>query len=728
MGNSSIRVRAAALAFLFTLAAEPITAQVPTAAQARQLLRDNPELARQQLLQSGLSQAEIRARLTAAGLPANALDTFFSGRPLSQADTFDGNALLGLEVIGADGLEVVEVTSGMQARARRREDVGFPIFGHDVFTRASSQFQPLLSGPVPDDYQVGPGDRMVLILTGEVELAHDLGVTREGFVVVPAVGKISVANLTMAELRVLFRNRLADSYSGVDRGTTTVDITITELRTNQIYVIGEVEQPGAYQLASVATVTNALYAAAGPTTLGNLRDVRVSRREGDDLSFDLYPYLLEGEVSGDIVLEQGDVVFVPLKSRRVQVHGSVVRPAHYELTEAEDLFDILEASGGFSPEANRKRITIHRVIRPAERGPGLGDRVAIDLALTPSTDPTEPGHHGGVVIPPIGLQDGDSIVVDDVVALRDGYHVTIRGMVAQPDIFPWHEGMTIRDLMDLARGPTVGADLRVAEVSRLPDTRAAGKLVDLILAPLDSSYLSQTDVSGRYVGPPGLSFPPPDSSPEFILVPYDQVLILSQPGFVMPTRVNVTGEVSVPGSYTLLTKSDRVTDLIDRSGAILTTGYVEGALLSRSLNGLGRIDLDLAEALRNPGGPEDIVLRDGDALHIPAYSPTVIVRGAVNSPITVLYRYGQDFHHYVDAAGGYRSDADKSRISVRYANGIAQVRSKFLFWSSYPEPGPSSVISVPAKDPADRLDKRGMIADLVGILGSVATMIVLLTR
>ncbi len=115
-------------------------------------------------------------------------------------------------------------------------------------------------------------------------------------------------------------------------------------------------------------------------------------------------------------------------------------------------------------------------------------------------------------------------------------------------------------------------------------------------------------------------------------------------------------------------------------------------------------------------------------MHVPEYSPTVVVTGAVNSPVTVLYRAGEDFDYYLANAGGYRSDADKGRVSVRYANGLAQTRSKFLFWSSYPTPGPGSLVTVPARDPADRFDTRGLITDLVGILGSLTTVIVVLTR
>ena len=714
------------------------SAQIPnTPQEARRLVQENPELLRQQLLESGLSEQQIRLRIRAAGLPADIFDGYYPSDPTDAAIGFDANAINALEALGisaetADGLELVPVTAGMQPGADRQQILvnGLPIFGLDVFTRASSQFQPLLSGPVPDSYLVGPGDQLVLIVTGEIELVQELPVTREGFLLVPDVGRISVANLTMAELRILLRDRLANSYSGITRGTVFVDVTITQLRTIQIYVTGEVTQAGAYQLASVATVTNALYAAGGLTVMGSLREIKVQKRSGVEVSLDLYPYLLNGDVSGDVILEQGDVVFVPVKGRSVQLRGSVVRPAYYELDADDDLIDVLNEAEGFTSEANRQRVTIHRVVRPSERGPGLGDRIAIDLGLTPSKDPDEPGHVGGVIIPPIGLQDGDSIVVDQVVDVRDGYYVSITGMVAAPDTLPWREGMTIRDLLLLARGPTVGADLRTAEVSRLPDQRGLGELADALMVPLDSSYISQSQRApdGRYVGPPGVPFPPAGSSPEFILQPFDQVLILKQPEFEMPQSVTVTGEISVPGEYTLLTKNDRLADLISRANGLLDTGYPEGARFFRPQDELGRINVDLPTALDDASDQANILLQPGDSLHIPEYSPTVVVAGAVNSPVTVLYREGEDFDYYLAGAGGYRNDADKGRVSVRYANGLAQTRSKFLFWSSYPTPGPGSFVTVPEKDPADRIDTVGLITNLVAIMGSLTTVIVVLVR
>ena len=254
-----------------------------------------------------------------------------------------------------------------------------------------------------------------------------------------------------------------------------------------------------------------------------------------------------------------------------------------------------------------------------------------------------------------------------------------------------------------------------------------GELAQRLEVPLDSSYL-EVGPDGRYVGPPGVPFPPPGASPEFELAPYDQVRILQQPDFEMPRSVKIMGEVSVPGEYALLSKDDRVVDLVTRAGRILETGYPEGARLYRSQDEMGRIDLDLPEALANPNSDENVTLQPGDSLFIPVYSPTVQVQGAVNSPVTVLWRDGQDFDYYISAAGGLRSDADKGRSSVRYANGLARTRDKFLFWSSYPTPGPGSTINIPAENPEDQFDTRGLITDLVAILGSLTTVVVVLTR
>ncbi|MBE0593362.1 MAG: polysaccharide biosynthesis/export family protein, partial [Gemmatimonadales bacterium] len=243
--------RLLALAALALMAATSASAQTP---QQLELLRRNPELVRERIRQSGLTPDEVRSRLTAAGYPANLLDPYFTEGSLDAGaarvteSTVTALEALGVPLLAAEGLEEVPIAIGTQVRTARASDTGeLALFGLNVFSARSAQFQPLLSGPVPPSYKIGPGDVLVLVVTGDVELIHELAVTREGFIVIPQVGQLFVNSLTMEELNALLRRRLGQSYSGIRTGSTKFDVTVARLRTNQIYVVGEVAQPSAYQ-------------------------------------------------------------------------------------------------------------------------------------------------------------------------------------------------------------------------------------------------------------------------------------------------------------------------------------------------------------------------------------------------------------------------------------------------------------------------------------------------
>jgi protein involved in polysaccharide export with SLBB domain len=570
---------------------------------------------------------------------------------------------------------------------------------------------------------LGPGDVLVLVLTGEVELVHQLQVTREGFVVIPQVGQFYVSNMTMSDLKVLLGDRLARSYSGLRRGDTHFDVSIARLRTIQVFVIGEVVEPGAYQLSSVATVLNALYAAGGPTELGNLRQVEVRRAHQVRATLDLYEYLLRGNAAGDIPLEQGDVVFVPVHGSRVSINGAAVRPAIYELAPDETLADLVRMAGGLRPDALQDRLTIFRILPPGERPPAQMQRAVLGIPLQTNVGASSAS------IPPLRLENGDSVVVDSVPPLDRTLFVTVAGMVNRPGTYPWSLGLTLRDLIRLARGPSLGADLREAEVTRLPENRKTGESANSFRVPLDSSYLFERDSVGAYLGPPGIDFPRPGTAPEVVLSPYDQVTVFRQPGFELQRTAWITGEVSFPGPYALVRRDERVSSLVRRAGGLLPTAHQQGARFFRSLDNTGRLNLDLAALLRRPEQPEDLVLQPGDSLHVPEYVPIVKVEGAVNSPTSVRYEAGKGFQFYIANAGGYASTADKARASVRYADGSARVRSRFLFFSSSPEPGPGSTITVPSRPRGERgIDLAVLFGGISQVLSAVTTIILVVDR
>jgi protein involved in polysaccharide export with SLBB domain len=702
----------------------------------------NPDLADQlrlRLQQSGLTPDQVRARLAASGYPTNLLDAY-----MGQA--LPGNALPGsaLPVPGAQELAAAQalglaigptnllpVDTGLVVR---RVAAPSAVFGVDALRRTTTQFLPTLAGPVPPDYKLGPGDQLVLILTGQVELAYTLPVTREGFILIPDVGQVFVANLTLGQLRDMLYTRLGRVYSGVKRGPnamTRFDVSVANVRVNQIYVVGEVAQPGAYQISSLGTALTGLYAAGGVTERANLRRIEIQRQGNTVATLDLYNYLLRGDTRSDLRLETGDVVFVPVHGTRVQITGAVVRPAIYELAPTEALTELIRDAGGFRADAALRRITVHRILPVAARGPGPAPRAAVDVALTPTTDPPAPPPVSpspevpglaSVTMPSVSLQDGDSVVVDSVPPLGDVYHVAIAGMVTKPGAYPWRPGMTLRDLVLLARGPKVGAYLKEAEVARLPADRASGQLATTVRLPMDSTYLFERDSLGRYVGPPGLAVPA-GGAPEVPLEPYDNVLILRQPEFDYQRTVTVTGEVRFPGTYSLRTKTDKLADLIVRAGGLTRQAYAEGIRFVRQENNVGRVNVDLKRALADTTSRYNIILQQGDAIEVPEYQPAVKVAGAVNSPGSVLWKKGEGLDYYLEGAGGTSYLADKGRVSVKYANGEVRTKRKSLFFTSTPSPGPGSEVFVPVRDTTARTNYVQLFTSIVQILASTVTAV-----
>jgi polysaccharide biosynthesis/export protein len=736
---------------LSLLSARPGAAQQPVPGQPQQLLQQaqqNPALAeqiRQRIQQSGLTPEQVRARLRASGYPDSLLDAYLApgggeGGPARAPGSFE---LAAIRAVGLPPIDLAPAPLPVDTGMIRSRAAAGPsrVFGVDVFRRSSTQFLPLLSGPVPPDYRIGPGDVIALILTGDVELAYTLQVMREGYLLIPQVGQVHVAGLTLDEVRDVLYARLGRVYSGVRRGpnaTTRFDVSVVNVRANQIYVVGEVGQPGAYQISSLGTVLSALYAAGGPSERANLRAVEV-RRQGKALAtLDLYDYLLRGDTRSDVRLETGDVVFVPVHDTRIEITGAVLRPALYELKPTETLADLVRAAGGFRPDAALKRIAVFRLVPEVSRQAGRPARTVIDVALSPLPAPQGPGRgergevrsgegEGTVIIPRLTLLDGDSVVVDSVPPLNEQYYVAIAGRVEKPGQYPWRVGMTLRDLVLLARGPAVGADLREAEIARLPADRSHGELATTLRVGLDSTYLFGRDSAGRYVGPPGMSFAA-GGAPEVTLEPYDNVLIFQQPDFDFQRTVVLLGEVRYPGTYSLKTKGDRLAELVARAGGLTARAYPEGIRFYRAAGAAGRLDIDLPRAMGDAGARDNVVLQPGDSIVIPEFSPSVKVTGAVNSPGSVLWRKGAGLEYYISAAGGFAPRANTGNVSVKFANGRVQTRRWGLFTHSDPKPGPGSEVFVPTKPEQVQTNVLPVLATIAQVMASLVTIIVVAKR
>jgi polysaccharide export outer membrane protein len=501
------------IAGLLAAAAPQTSAQNPTPAQAQQMLQSNPALLeqlRQRILTSGLTPDQVRARLRAEGYPETLLDAYLPGSSETPADAlptdqvYSAMTRLGIadtaEVdllrcgITPDSLQVsdtlangtIDTTLTAARRTDRRNllrarciaqedsitrglrqganvDSGFVIFGMDFFRNRSTAFNPNLTGPVDANYKINPGDQLALILTGDVEQSYSLPVTREGFIVVPQVGQVYVSNLTLGELENVLYARLGRVYSGVRRGpgaTTHFYITPARLGSNQIYVTGDVLRPGSYRISSAATALTALYAAMGPSDNGSLRRILIRRGAGVD-TLDVYDYLLNGNTTRDVRLNNGDLVFVPVHGARVRVVGEVTRPATYEMRPGETLNDALRYAGGFTATAARRRVQIERIVPPEQRVPGGRDRVVTEVVS--DTFLTGSG-------PTVAIQPGDVIRVFSV-ATRVRNRVRVSGNVWSPGTVGITPGMRLSEALRLAGGVKPDVYLGQVLISRtMPDS------------------------------------------------------------------------------------------------------------------------------------------------------------------------------------------------------------------------------------------------------------------
>jgi hypothetical protein len=273
-----------------------------------------------------------------------------------------------------------------------------------------------------------------------------------------------------------------------------------------------------------------------------------------------------------------------------------------------------------------------------------------------------------------------------------------------------------------------GASLTDAEIASLPENRAAGVTAVTRTVPLDSTYLFERGSNGRFGGPPG-QIVPTTRAPEVVLQPYDAVLIKRLPEFQLQQTVTIQGEVKYPGDYSLVTKTERLADVLKRAGGLTSSAYPGGIVFIRKRDDVGRIGLDLPAVLRDERNIDNLQLVDGDSVFIPKFTQVVVVRGAVHSQVGVAYVDGADLDYYIRSAGGETSKGDRGRAYVTQPNGkVDATQREFLFWHHRPHPQPGSTVVVPDRDAGDRRDWLGIATAATSILGSLVALSAILKQ
>jgi len=669
-------------------------------------------------------------------------------------------------------------------------------FGYDLFKGLPSTFAPVSDIQVPVDYIVGPGDTLEVQLYGNEPALYELTVQRDGRVNFPKLGPIMVSNMNFDEVRAAIEQRVSKQLIG-----SRVSVTMGDLRSIRVFVLGEAEKPGSYTVSGLSSMTNALFVSGGVKTIGSLRNIQLKRNGRLITTLDLHDLLLHGDTSNDRQLLPGDVIFIPPIGRTVAVDGAVRRPAIYELRAENTVAQAVDIAGGLSPDADGKLGQLERIL-PSRL------REMHNIDLTSASQATE-------------LANGDKLHIPAIRPTLEN-SVILSGYVFRPGQFEYRPGLRLSDVLGSLDELRPNADQHYIMIRRvaLPDERitvisadlrralaARGSASDPELRPRDkifvfdlsadrgrvlSSVIRELElqatpeepeqvvsVDGRVKAPGHYPLEPTmhvsdliraggsmedaafrgeaevtrydvaegderrtelipvnlaairrgDPGADFVLKPYDVLVIKPIPQWMEPGTIELAGEVRFPGKYPIH-HGETLSAVLHRAGGLTDLAFAEGTVFIReelkkrekdqleilanrlqsdlaalSLEAIsssaatnssagagsasqslqigqqlmsqlretkpvGRLVIDITRMAKGAvGGPDDVTLRNGDRLLIPKKTEEVTILGEVQSPTSHVFEAGLTRDDYVNRSGGTTQKADRKRIYVVRANG-----------------------------------------------------------
>ena len=411
------------------------------------------------------------------------------------------------------------------------------IFGHNIFRNRNLTFEPNENLATPDDYKLGPGDEVVINVWGNNEDRIRQTISPEGRIFVTQIGPIYLNGLTIEQANELIRDLFASKYADVADEGSDISLTLGNLRTIQVDIMGEVTTPGTYRISPFSTLFHALYNAGGTTSSGSLRSIEVMRNGRKIASSDIYDYLFNGKRSNDIRLQEGDVIIVPTYDRLVEVIGEVKRPSTYELKKGETLSDLIKYSGGMKATAFTNRASVDRVIN--------GEKT---FAIIESND-----------FESTRLDDGDIVNIGKAIDIYDN-RVEIGGAVFRPGYYAIDsEVKTIKDLVKIADGLKEDAFLNRAQLFR------------------------ETDDKNTKIIPVNLEKILNGSIPDIKLQKNDVLVIASKNDMEPKGDILILGEIKLPGKYSYA-QNLTLEDLIVQAGGLSEGASYAIVDISRRIN------------------------------------------------------------------------------------------------------------------------------------------------
>ena len=732
------------------------------------------------------------------------------------AHTYDENDKEYMQFQNEMDYIIPDSTMMLKRLLAEREKNRKKVFGRDIFNNKELSFEPNMNIATPQNYRLGPGDAVIIDIYGASQKTIQSTVSPDGEVTIEGYGPVNVSGLTVAQANARLRNTLGSRYR-----SSRIKLTVGQTKTIMVNVMGEVKAPGTYTLSAFATVFHALYMAGGTNDLGTLRNIKVYRNNRLVTVVDIYDYILNGKLTGNVRLADNDVIVVGPYDCLVTIAGKVKRPMIYEMKKNESVNSLLKYSGGFAGDAYKKSVRVNRKtgreyavynveefdfssfrvddgdsisvdsilpryantveVKGAVFRPGmynLGEQVnSVRTLVEHAEGMTEDAFTNRAVMHRMKKDRTLEVIAVDIAGIMDGKvadiplkendvlfiptrqekiverTLTIRGEVQYPGVYQYADNETLEDFVLQAGGLTDKASTVNVMVSRrVMDAKALRP--DSVIAKTYTLSLKDGFVI--------------DGTPGFKLMPFDEVMIRQSPAYVEQQNVSITGEVMFAGLYTLDHRNARLSELFKKAGGATDQAYLKGARIIRKANEQEKqrmeavlkmqreelqknllqlasssnnasailqnskdvertniekfnvpseypVGIDLPEALANPGSDADIILREGDRLVIPQYNGTVKINGAVMFANTVAYEKGKKPSYYIDQAGGFASDALKSKAYIIYMNG------KVAKLSHGAKVQPGSEIIIPAK-----LKRKMSTAEMMSMgtsMSSIAAMI-----
>ena len=601
------------------------------------------------------------------------------------------------------------------------------VFGRDIFNNPRLNFEPNMNIATPQNYRLGPGDAVYVDIYGASQKTIESTITPDGTIVIEGYGPIELSGLTVNQANSKLKATLGARYK-----SSKVKLTVGQTKTISVNVMGEVMTPGTYTLSAFATVFHALYMAGGTNSIGTLRNIKVFRNNRQVTTVDIYDYILNGKMTGNIRLAEGDVIVVGPYDCLVSISGKVKRPMYYEMKQTESLASLMKYSGGFTGDAYKKSV---RVVRKSGTQYSVFNVGEFDMSS-------------------FRMSDEDSVSVDSILP-RYSNMVEVRGAVFRPGMYQMGgEVETVRTLIQQAEGVTEDAFTAHAVMHRLKPDRTLeviqvdvdgimnGRVADIPLKNEDVLYipskkelqedltltihgevmypgiykyadnetledlvlqagglketasLMKVDVARRIVDQRltissdtiahTFSFALKDGfvidgEPGFVLKPYDEIYVRKSPGFYKQQNVYVEGEVLFAGTYTLSKKNERVSEIIKKAGGLSNMAYPQGARLERRLTELER--KRVAEIMKLQREQREDEIRSQAIKSGKSISDLKQLASTDNYEIPDFYPVGIELDKAIANPG---SDADivlreGDRLTVPVYNGTVKINGEVMY-------------------------------------------------